>query len=172
MLFTVPAATELLAAVLRCQRLAAYWSQHNPQEDVAPNVRRAIERLVDGDRDTARHVVDTLFGTADPPDEWWHSHLGICVARSWQPGGTVTQAEAARILGVSRSRVGQLVTAGTLARDSDGRLDRDSVLRRLVALHVPALGSCDHSYCRDEHGHSDGCLDVGYDEAAAWPGWW
>lgn len=63
--------------------------------------------------------------------DWLGTPLGRAVAASFgadeDPAVEVTHAEAARLLGVSRGRIGQLVTARQLARGPRGSVLRSSV---------------------------------------------
>ncbi len=64
------------------------------------------------------------------PPEWWTTPLGVAVARTYDPPQVVTQAEAARILGVTRAWVGSLVKRGHLDT-APGGVTLISVLERL-----------------------------------------
>lgn len=73
------------------------------------------------------------------PDEWWRTPLGRLVAQAGGAGGgSVTQAQAARMLGVSRPRVSALVADGKLPVDETGRVMLSGVGQRLshLSTHV------------------------------------
>lgn len=84
--------------------------------------------------ETCLDVLGALFAPGDPPDEWWRTPLGRACARTYgYADESVTQATAARLLGVGRARVGQLLGAGKLDRTPDGGVLRGSVMRRIAA---------------------------------------
>jgi hypothetical protein len=77
------------------------------------------------------------------PPEWWNTPVGRLVARWINPGpGSVTHDEAARMLGVTRGAVSQMVHRGVhgkggsggLERHPDGGVTRASVLARIARL--------------------------------------
>lgn len=84
-------------------------------------------------------VLRLLWPSGDVDPEWWRTSLGLVCARSLgrDESDAVTYEHAARMLGVSRGAVGQLVHRGGtfgLDRHPDGGITRASVLTRLVRL--------------------------------------
>lgn len=76
-----------------------------------------------------------ILEALDPDEQWWRTPLGMEVARSADVSGRgVTQADAAKILGVTGGTVSQLVHRGTLPHSVDGGVDLAAVLERLVRL--------------------------------------
>jgi hypothetical protein len=66
------------------------------------------------------------------PAEWWATPLGQAIARTNEAPQTVTVAEAARILGVSRGRAYALAYDGKIT-PAPGGVTLTSVLERLAA---------------------------------------
>ena len=102
--------------------------------------RIAAQLSSDDEHLAAQTVIDCAghLWPADPEPEWWRTPLGRLVARS--VGGedaSVTQAEAAAMLGVTRGTIAQLVSRGTLARHPDGGVDRAAVIARMLARSAP-----------------------------------
>jgi len=78
-------------------------------------------------------LVTLAWGEGDPPDEWWHTPAGRAVARTVtaDPGESVRAATAARMLGVSSQRVGDLLAKGKLELAPDQKVSLQSVFDRL-----------------------------------------
>lgn len=94
-------------------------------------------QLVDDDRRLAAQTAIDLQGLVDlddPADV--ASPVGIAVALTWA-GDEVGVTDTARLLGVSRGRVYQLLDAGRLDRGADGGVTRASVARRLAGHSGP-----------------------------------
>lgn len=87
--------------------------------------------------DTALDIMCALWPPdASPPPMWWWTPLGVAVAAASgrEVARSVTHAEAADILGVTKGTVSQLVHRGTLERHPDGGVKLGSVLERMVRL--------------------------------------
>lgn len=90
---------------------------------------------VDDDRLSAQTVIDLMAVLDDKRPEWFATDLGRLVARS---AGSplpdcVSYSVAAAMLGVSRTRVVQLMEAGRIDRCDDGSLSLVSVLAEIDA---------------------------------------
>jgi len=102
--------------------------------------RRADEltdQLIGPDRLAAADAARVLWVLVPRGNaSWWRSSLGQALAGASEtaPSETVTQAEAARYLGVTRGRVAQLVKAGQLRTSTDGKPLLASVLDRLAGV--------------------------------------
>lgn len=93
------------------------------------------EQLTGEDRLAAHDAARAMVQLARAADTaWWRSPLGQAYAAAGvtAPSETITQAEAARRLGVTRGRVAQLVKAGKIATSSDGQPLLASVLDRML----------------------------------------
>lgn len=117
----------------------------------APTLARCTDlttALAHGDPPAAHRTAELVLAACwppgiTPPPEWWNTPLGRLVARWVNPGtGSVTYDEAARMLGVSRGTVSQMVHRGVhgkggsggLERHPDGGVTRASVLARIARL--------------------------------------
>ncbi|WP_152362436.1 hypothetical protein [Microlunatus speluncae] len=90
-------------------------------------------QLTDPDRSLATAAAEAIQDLVpDRPRAWWQTPLGQAVAAQVDPTRTVSQAEAGRILGLTRGRITQLVQSGQLATGPDGKPLLASVLARLV----------------------------------------
>lgn len=98
-------------------RYATFWG---PVAVGCDTVAQAVvDELLNGDAVTAKRAAQAvryaLVSTTD--SSFWATSLGKLVfARGGYPGSCVSQTQVADILGVSRQRVGQLVSDGTLLR--------------------------------------------------------
>lgn len=91
----------------------------------------------DDDHETAELVIDlmhALWGTCDPPPEWWRTPLGRACATSFghDTSEAWSRSVAAAVLGVHPGTIAQLVHRGVLERHPDGGLTRASVLVYLL----------------------------------------
>ncbi|MEV0732345.1 hypothetical protein [Polymorphospora sp. NPDC050346] len=77
----------------------------------------------------ARHLVDVLWPTVDPPTEWWRTPLGRAVARTigHPRAEVVSYAVAGAMTGVSKQYIGKLVAAGRLSPGPAGGVTTASV---------------------------------------------
>ncbi len=98
--------------------------------------QRAAElarQLTDPDRTVAAAAAEAVQDLIpDRPRGWWQSPLGQAVAAQTDPTRTISQAEAGRILGLTRGRISQLVQGGGLETGPDGKPLLTSVLARLI----------------------------------------
>ncbi len=98
-------------------------------ERVESRVPWLIAQLQDGEG--ALEILRVLHPD-EVPDKWWRTPLGRLVAEAGGVGsGSVTQAQAARMLGVSRPRVSALVADGKLPVDDAGRVLLSGIGQRL-----------------------------------------
>lgn len=96
----------------------------------------AAQLRADDPRLVGQTVIDVLgclwpHGVTDL--QWWRTPVGRLCARSLagEDVDTITQQEAAWMLGVTRGTVAQMVHRGTLARHPGGGVLRAAVLARL-----------------------------------------
>lgn len=69
----------------------------------------------------AQTVIDLMCVLPDPEPRWWLTPLGEVVARSVTGGEwTVSQSEAANLLGVTRGTIAQMAARGTIDADRAG----------------------------------------------------
>lgn len=110
---------------------------------LATRARQAAPRLVaelaDGALadEVAADILTVLWPRGEPDLEWWGTPLGLLIAPSAAAAfgeDGWTHGEAARVLGVARGTVAQLVARGDLVRTPGGGCGRASVLARLVRL--------------------------------------
>lgn len=97
----------------------------------------AAELRSGDDRLAAQTVIDLtalIWPDSDPPAEWWRTPLGRAAAASVGREDTdaASYSVAAAILGVSKTRVQQLVATGKLERHPDGGITRTSIYLRLA----------------------------------------
>lgn len=94
---------------------------------------RVVAALDAKDPGTAVDVLGVLHPD-DVPARWWRTPLGRLIAwAGGMTGGSVTQAEAARLLGVTRPRIHALIAEGKLTPTVQGGVALDSVAARLAA---------------------------------------
>lgn len=83
----------------------------------------------------AERLMAIVWREREAPWEWWETELGQACARALEGStygrGELSRREAARMLGVSRSRIDQLTRAGRLEKSGAGVL-RASILRLVV----------------------------------------
>lgn len=99
--------------------------------------RMAAQLWGDDEHVAAQTVIDlAAAGTIpdDPDPDWWASPLGRVTARSvgHDSAEAVTQYEAGARLGISQTRVAQLLREHKLDRHPDGGVDVASIRRRLI----------------------------------------
>ncbi|MBG0569105.1 hypothetical protein [Actinoplanes aureus] len=92
----------------------------------------AGQLLSGDDREAAQVVTDLAVAgivPENPDDRWWATPLGRAVARSvGHPAAeTVSHSVAAAMLGVHKSRIGQLIAKGQLDRAPDGSITTISI---------------------------------------------
>jgi len=96
--------------------------------------RMMAAQLASGDDRLAAQTVIDLAAVLpeDIPDEWWASPLGRLVAQSvgYPSAEAVSFSVAAAMLGISKTRVQQLIAAGKLERHPDGGITSASVQMR------------------------------------------
>lgn len=99
---------------------------------------QAHAHLLAGDDDIAAEaaldLLLAIWGDITPPVEWWRTPLGGAIASVGALDGSeaVPSVVAAAMLGVDRSRVSQLLSAGKLDRHPDGGVTRASVTARIA----------------------------------------
>lgn len=85
---------------------------------------------------TVTALMTTLWPTATPEEsdepEWWLTPLGRACARvlADENDESITQLVAARMLGITRGSVAQMVARGNLPRHEPG-VSRSAILRRI-----------------------------------------
>lgn len=99
---------------------------------LAPVLAAQLTQDID-DRLAAQTVIDLMAVLGDRPAAWYgQTPLGRIVARS--TGHTfsesVSYSAAAAMLGVSRTRIQQLLAAGTLDRHPEGGVSTASIIAR------------------------------------------
>ncbi len=93
--------------------------------------KQVAERLLGADRALAAQTVTDLAGILpEPTPQWWRTPLGQVVGRTYDADQAIAVGEAIAILGISRTRYYQLVSAEKL-RPVPGGVSLASVLDRL-----------------------------------------
>lgn len=85
--------------------------------------------------DTAFDIVVNIWHGQEADPDWWRLPLGRLCAAALEGQATdesVTQKQAAAMLGVTRGTVAQLVARGTLARHADGGVSKAAVFARIL----------------------------------------
>jgi hypothetical protein len=108
------------------------------RQRAAVTARMMAAQLASGDDKLAGQTAIDLAASVLPdeiPDEFWATPLGRLIAKSvGHPGAEeVSYSVAAAMLGVSKTRVQQLVSAGKLERHPDGGITSASVRLRASA---------------------------------------
>lgn len=144
---TVAAAAEQIAEEIEAQHIWPLECNLGPREyftllreDAQVTARMMAAQLASGDDRLAAQTAIDLAALIIPdgiPDDWWATPLGRLVAQSvGHPAAeAVSFSAAGAMLGVSKGRVQQLVTAGKLERHPDGGITSAS-----VRLHLHARG--------------------------------
>jgi hypothetical protein len=75
---------------------------------------RALWAALEADRapEVAQAVLEALWGAGRPPATWWQSPLGRAIGQALPHDVTLTNQEAADILGVGRGTISNLVARG------------------------------------------------------------
>lgn len=83
--------------------------------------------------DTVNALMGILWGAGQPYEGWWQTDLGkICAqALTGTTSDHVSQYEAARMLGVTRGTVSQLIARGALDRHPEGGVSLSSIYARI-----------------------------------------
>ena len=124
--------SELAERVAPFDQLAHASGTGHPFADVLAHLPTA-DLVAELTPQTASAILGAVWPGGAPAD-WWRTPLGRIVADQLSadsPAETITVAEAARMLGISHSRVVQLAETGHLHRSTEGIRLAD-VYRRLA----------------------------------------